>query len=94
MKLEYDEQKSIKNALERGLPFSMVKDFEFDTAFIKQDLRNKYSEIRYQALGLIGTRLYALVFCLRNDVVRVISFRKANSRESAIYEKNRKPDYR
>ncbi len=33
----------------------MVKDFEFDTAFIKQDLRNEYSEIRYQALGLIGT---------------------------------------
>lgn len=94
MKLEYDEQKSIKNTLERELPFSMVKDFEFDTAFIKQDLRNEYSEIRYQALGLIETRLYALVFCLRQDAVRVISFRKANSREIAIYEKNRKSDNR
>ncbi|QIM66791.1 hypothetical protein A4G16_05110 [Mannheimia granulomatis] len=94
MKLEYDEQKSIKNTLERGLPFSLVQNFEFDTAFIKQDLRNEYSEIRYQALGLIENRLYALVFCLRNGAVRVISFRKANSREIIIYEKNRQSDNR
>ncbi|HHW7506806.1 TPA: BrnT family toxin [Mannheimia haemolytica] len=90
MKLEYDEQKSHKNSLERGLPFSLVEDFEFDTAFIKQDLRFQYSEVRYQALGLIGTRLYALVFCLRNGSVRVISFRKANSREIKIYEEKRR----
>ncbi|HHW7567144.1 TPA: BrnT family toxin [Mannheimia haemolytica] len=68
----------------------MVEDFEFDTAFIKQDLRFQYSEARYQALGLIGTRLYALVFCLRNGAVRVISFRKANSREIKIYEEKRR----
>lgn len=35
MKLEYDEQKSEKNRIERDLPFSMVADFEFDTAFIR-----------------------------------------------------------
>lgn len=90
MKLEYDEQKSEKNRIERGLPFSMVADFEFDAAFIREDLRYEYVETRYRALGRIGNRLYALVFCLRNEAVRVISFRKANVREIKLYEQNKK----
>ncbi|MDY2947967.1 MAG: BrnT family toxin [Mannheimia varigena] len=67
MKLEYDEQKSEKNRIERDLPFSMVMvaDFEFDTAFIREDLRYEYAETRYRALGRIGNRLYALVLCSR-----------------------------
>ncbi|MDD0824463.1 BrnT family toxin [Mannheimia sp. AT1] len=89
MELEYDEQKSEKNRIERGLPFSMVKDFEFDTAFIQQDLRYEYNEIRYRALGFIGMRLYAVVFCFRDKAVRVISFRKANTREVTLYEQNK-----
>lgn len=53
MKLEYDEQKSRRNENERGLPFSVAKNFEFDTAFIEQDIRFEYSEPRFKAIGFI-----------------------------------------
>ena len=53
MKLEYDEQKSRRNEKERGLPFSVAKNLEFDTAFIEQDIRVEYSEPRFKAIGFI-----------------------------------------
>ncbi|HHW4671280.1 MAG TPA: BrnT family toxin, partial [Xylella fastidiosa subsp. multiplex] len=40
---------------------------------------------RFEAKGYIGNRLHVMVFCLRGDAVRVISLRKANSREVRSY---------
>ena len=86
MKLEYDKQKSLRNEQERGLPFSVAKNFEFDTAFIEQDIRFEYSEPRFKAIGFIHERLFVIVFCLRNENYRIISLRKANPREVKKYE--------
>ncbi|TCP10798.1 ribonuclease toxin BrnT of type II toxin-antitoxin system [Simplicispira metamorpha] len=36
-------------------------------------------------MGLIGDRLYVMVFALRETAVRIISLRKANSREVKRY---------
>ena len=72
----------------RGLPFELARDFDFTTARIEIDDRYEYGEQRYFALGFIGERLYALAFTVRDGVVRVISLRKANKREVAIYERN------
>ena len=38
------------------------------------------------AFGAIGTRLYALVFTMREDVTWIISLRKANKKEVQHYE--------
>lgn len=46
-------------------------------------------ERRYLALGHIDNRFHALVYTLRGDAVRVISLRKANSREVMRYEQIR-----
>lgn len=86
MEIEYDPEKNERNIQERGLPFDLVADFDFDTAVIKLDTRRDYDEARYQAFGLIGHRLYFLAFSLRGNAVRVISLRKANSREVHFYE--------
>ncbi|MFT0531669.1 BrnT family toxin [Castellaniella hirudinis] len=86
MEIEYDPAKSERNIQERGLSFDLVADFDFDTAVIKLDTRRDYGEDRYQAFGLIGRRLYFLAFSLRGNAVRVISLRKANSREVRFYE--------
>ncbi|MDY6215141.1 BrnT family toxin [Actinobacillus porcinus] len=83
--IEYDENKSRKNEIERGLPFSMVTDFDFDTANVHRDLRKDYGEERFEAMGFIGTRLHILVFCVRQNAIRVISLRKANNREVRAY---------
>ncbi|OQS56219.1 hypothetical protein ASU3_10490 [Actinobacillus suis] len=86
MKLEYDEQKSLRNEQERGLPFSVAQNFEFDTAFIEQDIRFEYSKPRFKVIGFIHERLFVIVFCLRNENYRIISLRKANPREVKKYE--------
>ncbi len=57
-----------------------------DTAVIRPDTRQDYGEARYQAFGLIGRRLYFMAFSLRSNAVRVVSLRKANSREVSFYK--------
>jgi uncharacterized DUF497 family protein len=83
----YDPAKSARNLAERGLPFSLVERFDWETALIAVDDRREYGEVRYQALGLIDGRLHALVFTTRGSTVHVISLRKANRREQQGHEK-------
>ena len=44
--------------------------------------------VRFVATGLLGTRLYVLVYTLRETVVRIISLRKANPREVKRYARD------
>ncbi|WP_084445595.1 BrnT family toxin [Desulfosarcina sp. BuS5] len=44
-------------------------------------------ELRFNALGYINNRLYHMTFTLRGGAMRVISLRKANSREVRKYAK-------
>jgi len=48
-------------------------------------MRFDYGEQRLWAFGRIRDRLYVLTFTRRESAVRVISLRKANSREEKIY---------
>jgi len=89
MRLDFDRKKSQKNADERGLPFELLANFEWETAAYYADNRKDYEEPRYVAFGYIEDRLYGVCFTPRQqgEVVRIISFRKANSREVKHYEK-------
>ena len=64
----------------------MAAQFDFATALIDQDIRKVYPELRYVALGYLADRLHVLCFTPVLDGIRVISFRKANSREVKIYD--------
>lgn len=87
MEIEFDADKSERNAQERGLPFSMVEEFDFETALVAEDTRADYGEPRYIALGLIADRAFVVAFTWRAERLRVISFRKANAREASRYAK-------
>lgn len=91
MHIEFDPAKNERNILERGLSFDRVSDFDFDTASIWQDTRKPYPEARYVALGLLDSRLHVLCFTPAAGGIRVISFRKANTREVKDYELTRSP---
>jgi uncharacterized DUF497 family protein len=91
MDIEFDPAKNERNILERGLSFERVSDFDFDTASIWQDTRKPYPEARYVALGLLDSRLHVLCFTPAAGGIRVISFRKANTREVKDYELTRSP---
>ncbi len=85
MKIEFDPAKNAKNILERGISFELAAEFDLATAKIWADTRKDYGEERFIALGYIGERLFSLVFTVRGEVLRVISLRKANSREVKSY---------
>ncbi len=88
MRLEYDFQKSERNRIERSLPFDRAVDFDWERAFYYQDTRYFYPEKRIIARSYLDGRLHILCFTPVKDGVRIISFRKANSREAKQHEKN------
>ncbi len=86
MSFTYDPRKSRRSIVERGISFDLAERFEWDRAWVVEDLRRDYGERRFRALGMIEGRLHALVFTPREAVVHVISLRKANHREIRRYE--------
>jgi len=87
MKIEFDQDKSDKNKKERSLPFECVADFDWENASFAEDDRKIYAERRFVAIGYLWNRLHVLCFTPIPGGVRIISFRKANSREAKRYEK-------
>ena len=49
----------------RGISFERAAAFEWDKALIVEDARRDYGERRFQALGVIDSRLHVLVFTPR-----------------------------
>ena len=58
---------------------------------IRPDTRHSYGEDLYQLIGRIDERLFVLVYTPRHNAIRIISARKANTREVKRYE-NRSHD--
>ncbi len=85
MDYEFDPAKDDGNLDKHGLSLADAEGFEWETAVVREDARQRYAEQRFEATGLIGDRLHVMVYCLRGNAVRVISLRKANSREVKRY---------
>lgn len=82
---EFDPTKDESKLDKHGLSLAEVDGFEWETAVVREDTRKQYAEQRFEATGYISERLHVMVYCLRNDAVRVISLRKANAREVNRY---------
>jgi uncharacterized DUF497 family protein len=87
MDISYDTAKNARNLEERGLSFARAAEFDFETAKIREDARKPYPERRFVALGWLDARLHVLCFTPIPGGIRIISFRKANSREQHDYER-------
>ncbi len=87
MELEWDEAKSDACLRVRGFDFTYAtRVFHDPNRMVTQDRRRDYGEDRFQVLGVIEDRVYAVVFTIRNSTTRMISARKANAREVEYYE--------
>ena len=86
MDITYDPNKDRSNQQKHGVSLGEAESMDWDTALERLDDRNDYGEDRYQALGFIGDRLYLAVYVDREEGRRIISLRKANSREYKEYE--------
>lgn len=67
----------------------IIEYFEWEGAITKEDNRYDYGERRFISYGYITKRLHVLVWTIREDTIRPISFRKANLRERRQYEKDK-----
>ena len=87
MDFEWDEDKSNACFTLRGFDFAYaVFAFADPDRMIRQDDRFSYGEDRYELIGRIEGRLFVLIYTPRDDGIRIISARKANSREIKRYE--------
>ena len=93
MNFEWDDAKSEACFRERGFDFAYAARAFFDPdRLIQADTRRSYGEERYQLLGKIEQRLFVVVYTPRDDVLRIISARKANQREVRHYEDSTRDD--
>ena len=58
--------------------------FAGDTLTVNDD-RQDYGEDRYITIGFLDKRMVILVWTPRNGAYRIVSMRKADEREQAIY---------
>lgn len=82
---EWNEAKRKSNLAKHGIDFATVEYFVWEEAVLISDNRKNYGETRFLAFGPVGNRLHCLTFSVRGENIRVISFRKANSREVQKY---------
>ena len=89
MNVTFDPAKDAANLAKHGVSLTEAAGFEWGTAVVWPDTRRDYGEARMVALGYIGLRIMALVFVDRPPKQpterRIISLRKANSREVKRY---------
>ncbi|MEO5347201.1 MAG: BrnT family toxin [Magnetococcus sp. YQC-9] len=83
MKIDSDPVKDAINQQKHGVSLAVVSECDWSAAISKPDQRSDYGERRMNVP--INSRLYCVVFVDRGAVRRVISLRKANSREVKAY---------
>lgn len=67
--------------------FERVAEFNFISATHLTDNRRDNCEFRHSAIGDLDDGLHFLCFVQIPDGIRVVSFRKANTREAKKYAK-------
>lgn len=85
MKIEFDSAKNTVNLEKHGVSLVDAAGLNWDTLRAKPDTRHEYREVRMIGYALMGERLYCVVFTDRGRKRRIISLRKANSKEVKAY---------
>ncbi|MEO8071908.1 MAG: BrnT family toxin [Acidobacteriota bacterium] len=87
MRFEWDENKRLINLKNHGIDFADVwQMFENETHTIIDD-RFDYEETRFFTLGLINGRVFAVAHTENDEIIRIISARKADKDDEAKYFK-------
>ena len=93
MEFEWDDAKSRACFVHRGFDFAYaIRVFLDPDRVVDPDRRWDYGEDRYRLLGAIDGRVFIVIYTMRGSAVRIISARKANSKEVGEYEHHARPD--
>lgn len=85
MIFEYDPQKSTANLAKHGIDFDEAQHMWLDIHRLEVRARTQ-GEPRWVLLARLRDRVWAAVFTYRQDRVRIISVRRARTREVLLYE--------
>ena len=87
VRFEWNEAKRKANIAKHGIDFLDVPEMFGSLMLVGTDSRKDYGETRKIGFGFIRGRLMAVAFteCAPN-LIRIISARKANTREEASYQ--------
>jgi hypothetical protein len=85
MDFEWDEAKRAQNWEKHRIDFADAEEFFSNSRFEWRDERGNYGEERRVAIGLIAGRVCVCAYTIRGRHYRIISLRRANTREQARY---------
>ena len=85
MKFEWDEAKRRTNLRKHRLDFADAETVFSGATFTFEDERFEYGEDRHITLGLLHGVVVVIAHTEREDVIRVISMRKATRNERRLY---------
>lgn len=77
----FDTDRRDKTMTERGLDFARAGEVFAGKHLTHEDLRESYTEPRFQTVGWLDERIVMLVWTPRGEARRIISMRKVNERE-------------
>ncbi|BCL35012.1 BrnT family toxin [Nostoc sp. MS1] len=87
MEFEWDESKNQGNITKHGFDFADAYRIFNLPMLVQLDEREDYSEDRYIGIGLLDGRCVVVVYTESDDeIIRIISLRKALSHERKYYE--------
>ena len=85
MTFEWDAQKSISNREKHGIDFDTAKNLWLDDKRVEIQIAFP-SEDRWALIAAVEGKMWTAIYTMRNDVIRVISVRRAREREVKLYE--------
>ncbi len=85
MRFEYDPDKSAVNKAKHGIDFDEAQALWSDEQRLDVPARTE-DEPRFLTVGKIGDRHWVAIYTQRRDVVRIISVRRARTKEIEAYE--------
>lgn len=85
MAITFDPAKNEENRAKHGLALADFAGFDAEPIVLIDDRRD-YGETRYRAMGRIDGQAHVIVYTVRGDDLRLISFRRAHAKEARRYE--------
>ena len=85
MTVQFNEAKRKSTLETRGLDMARADEVFAGSTLTVRDQRREYGESRFITIGFLDDRMVVLVWTPRNEDLRIISMRKANEREQALY---------
>lgn len=81
----FDPVKSDATQRKHGVSLALAESIDWSEVWCAPDHRHDYGELRKIGYAQIEGHLYCVVFAQRGRAFRIISLRKANSREVKRY---------